>query len=266
MIQNLWTSKSYFWISFEKRRFTKSLGIHNEIKHFFKTKSSFISFKSLTSLKTALKNYTWKVCVLPQQNAFGRPFSLKKHEEMFCDFAKTSGFFGESRHTKCISLHFAQGNTFCISINQTTSIYVYFTWHHLTCRGLCASGHRHAEMTRGLHASGHRHAESEKPNWVEFNQGAFGITTLWRWGAGATQQRHRSSRWDGADLQGATSVGPSRRGESLGHLGWVRSTIGGSSSGRSLKFVVVWYHVKWWMVVWRRMGQMYGICHSTYLI
>ena len=104
MIQNLWTSKSYFWISFEKRRFTKSLGIPNEIKHFFKTKSSFISFKSLTSLKTALKNYTWKVCVLPQQNAFGRPFSLKKHEEMFCDFAKTSGFFGESRHTKCISL------------------------------------------------------------------------------------------------------------------------------------------------------------------
>ena len=98
------TSKSYFWISFEKRRFTRSLGIHNEIKHFFKTKSSFISFKSLTSLKTALKNYTWKVCVLLQQNAFGRPFSLKKHEEMFCDFAKTSGFFGESRHTKCISL------------------------------------------------------------------------------------------------------------------------------------------------------------------
>ena len=97
------TSKSYFWISFEKRRFTKSLGIPNEIKHFFKTKSSLISFKSLTSLKTALKNYTWKVCVLPQQNAFGRPFSLKKHEEMFCDFAKTSGFFGESRHTKCIS-------------------------------------------------------------------------------------------------------------------------------------------------------------------
>ena len=208
------TSKSYFWISFEKRRFTKSLGIPNEIKHFFKTKSSFISFKSLTSLKTALKNYTWKVCVLPQQNAFGRPFSLKKHkemfssvpessgffgesrcrkcislgeihiqnytwkvcvlpqqnafgrpfslkkhEEMFCDFAKTSGFFGESRHTKCIPLHFAQGNTFCISINQTTSIYVYFTWHHLTCRGLCASGHRHAEITRELHASGHRHAE-----------------------------------------------------------------------------------------------------------
>ena len=104
MIQNLWTSKSCFWISFEKRRFTKSLGIPNETKHFFKTKSSFISFKSLTSLKTALKNYTWKVCVLPQQNAFGRPFSLKKHEEMFCDFAKTSGFFGESRHTKCISL------------------------------------------------------------------------------------------------------------------------------------------------------------------
>ena len=28
----------------------------------------------------------------------------QKHEEMFCDFAKTSGFFGESRHTKCISL------------------------------------------------------------------------------------------------------------------------------------------------------------------
>ena len=87
------------------------LGIPNEIKHFFKTKSSFISFQSLTSLKTALKNYTWKVCVLPQQNAFGRPFSLKKHEEMFCDFAQSSGFFGESRHTKCISLgemHFWQ--------------------------------------------------------------------------------------------------------------------------------------------------------------
>ena len=98
------TSKSYLWSSFEKRRFTKSWEISNQIKHFFKTKSSFISFKSLTSLKTASKNYTWKVCVLPQQNAFGRPFSLKKHEEMFCDFAKTSGFFGESRHTKCISL------------------------------------------------------------------------------------------------------------------------------------------------------------------
>ena len=46
----------------------------------------------------------YKVCVLPQQNAFGRPFSLKKHEEMFCDFAKTSGFFGESRYRKYISL------------------------------------------------------------------------------------------------------------------------------------------------------------------
>ena len=40
------TSKSDFWISFEKRRFTKSWGIPDEIKHFFKTKSSFISFKS----------------------------------------------------------------------------------------------------------------------------------------------------------------------------------------------------------------------------
>ena len=46
-------------------------------------------------MKTASKNYTWKVCVLPQQNAFGRPFSSKKHEEMFCDFAKTSVFFYE---------------------------------------------------------------------------------------------------------------------------------------------------------------------------
>ena len=33
------TSKSYFSISFEKRKFTKSSGIPNEIKHFFKTKS-----------------------------------------------------------------------------------------------------------------------------------------------------------------------------------------------------------------------------------
>ena len=96
------TSKSYFWISFEKRRFTKSLGIPNEIKHFFKTKSSFISFKSLTSLKTALKNYTWKVCVLPQQNAFRRPFSLKKHEEMFCDVAKSSSFFSVKDDTESV--------------------------------------------------------------------------------------------------------------------------------------------------------------------
>ena len=48
---------------------------------------------------------------MPQQNAFGRPFSLKKHEEMFCDFAKTSSFFNERSHTKCISLYFAQENT-----------------------------------------------------------------------------------------------------------------------------------------------------------
>ena len=80
-------------------------------KAFLQNKIIIYIIQILTSLKTALKNYTWKVCVLPQQNAFGRPFSLKKHEEMFCDFAKTSGFFGESRHTKCISLgemHFWQ--------------------------------------------------------------------------------------------------------------------------------------------------------------
>ena len=102
---------SYVYVSYEKREYKNNMEIFNQTRHFFICQSSFISFKSLTSLKTALKNYTWKVCVLPQQNAFGRPFSLKKHEEMFCDFAQTSGFFGESRHTKCISLgemHFWQ--------------------------------------------------------------------------------------------------------------------------------------------------------------
>ena len=95
---------SYVYVSYEKREYKNNMEIFNQTRHFFICQSSFISFKSLTSLKTASKNYTWKVCVLPQQNAFGRPFSLKKHEEMFCDFAQTSGFFGESRHTKCISL------------------------------------------------------------------------------------------------------------------------------------------------------------------
>ena len=78
---------SYVYVSYEKREYKNNMEIFNQTRHFFICQSSFISFKSLTSLKTALKNYTWKVCVLPQQNSFGRPFSLKKHEEMFCDFA-----------------------------------------------------------------------------------------------------------------------------------------------------------------------------------
>ena len=87
-----------------KTKIHKVIGNSQWNKAFLQNKIIIYIIQILTSLKTALKNYTWKVCVLPQQNAFGRPFSLKKHEEMFCDFAKTSGFFGESRHTKCISL------------------------------------------------------------------------------------------------------------------------------------------------------------------
>ena len=87
-----------------KTKIHKIMGNSQWNKAFLQNKIIIYIIQILTSLKTALKNYTWKVCVLPQQNAFGRPFSLKKHEEMFCDFAKTSGFFGESRHTKCISL------------------------------------------------------------------------------------------------------------------------------------------------------------------
>ena len=71
---------SYVYVSYEKREYKNNMEIFNQTRHFFICQSSFISFKSLTSLKTASKNYTWKVCVLPQQNAFGKPFSLKKHE------------------------------------------------------------------------------------------------------------------------------------------------------------------------------------------
>ena len=105
------TSKSNFLISFEKRRFTKSLEIPNEIKHFFKTKSSFISFKSLTSLKTALKIYTWKACVWPQQNAFGKPFSLKKHEVYVTRHPEFPNIFEGNACRTCLSLgemHFWQ--------------------------------------------------------------------------------------------------------------------------------------------------------------
>ena len=109
---------SYVYVSYEKREYKNNMEIFNQTRHFFICQSSFISFKSLTSLKTALKNYTWKVCVLPQQNAFGRPFSLKKHEEMFCDFAKTSGFFDESRYTKCISLGEMHIHDFSLNVLQ----------------------------------------------------------------------------------------------------------------------------------------------------
>ena len=40
--------------------------------------------------------------------------------------------------------------------------------------------------------------------------------------------------------RGATSVGPSRRGESLGHLGRDRSTIGGSSSGYIIIYNIIY--------------------------
>ena len=79
-----------------KTKIHKIIGNSQWNKAFLQNKIITYIFKSLTPLKTALKNYTCKVCVLPQQNAFGRPFSLKKHEEMFCDFAKTSCFFNEN--------------------------------------------------------------------------------------------------------------------------------------------------------------------------
>ena len=78
--------------------------IFNQTRHFFICQSSFISFKSLTSLKTALKNYTWKVCVLPQQNAFGKPFSLKKHEVYVTRHPEFPNIFEGNACRTCISL------------------------------------------------------------------------------------------------------------------------------------------------------------------
>ena len=95
---------SYVYVSYEKREYKNNMEIFNQTRHFFICQSSFISFKSLTSLKTALKNYTWKVCVLPQQNAFGGPFTLKKPTVFATHFYKSLGFFNQSGHQTRISL------------------------------------------------------------------------------------------------------------------------------------------------------------------
>ena len=60
---------------------------------FFKIQSLFKSLHFASTKPQIPKKSHMKSYVSPQQNAFGRPFSLKKHEEMFCDSAKTSGFF-----------------------------------------------------------------------------------------------------------------------------------------------------------------------------
>ena len=78
-----------------KTKIHKIMGNSQWNKAFLQNKIIIYIIQILNIIKTALKNYTWKVCVLPQQNAFRRPFSLKKHEAMFCDFAKTSDFFDE---------------------------------------------------------------------------------------------------------------------------------------------------------------------------
>ena len=95
---------SYVYVSYEKREYKNNMEIFNQTRHFFICQSSFISFKSLTSLKTASKNYTWKVCVLPQQNAFGKPFSLKKHEVYVTRHPEFPNIFEGNACRTCISL------------------------------------------------------------------------------------------------------------------------------------------------------------------
>ena len=95
---------SYVHVSYEKREYKNNMEIFNQTRHFFICQSSYISFNSLTSLKTALKNYTWKVCVLPQQNAFGGPFTLKKPTVFATHAYKSFDFSNQSRCQTCISL------------------------------------------------------------------------------------------------------------------------------------------------------------------
>ena len=86
-----------------KTKIHKIIGNSQWNKAFLQNKIITYIIQILNIIEDSFKKLHMKSLLL-QQNACGRPFSFKKHEEMFCDFAKTSGFFGESRHTKCISL------------------------------------------------------------------------------------------------------------------------------------------------------------------